>query len=80
VELAGARTSNGFGPNAIGYGELQAWARLTGRDPSPWEVSVLRRMDAAMLSKLTKKSGKTQASEIAPDDWEALDRALDRLG
>jgi hypothetical protein len=37
-------------------------------------------MDAAMLSKLAKKSGKTQASEIAPDDWEALDRALDRLG
>lgn len=49
VELDAARSSNGFGGNPIGFGEVEAWARLTGRSPRPWEVTALRRMDALRL-------------------------------
>jgi hypothetical protein len=80
-ELSRSRGSNGFGLNPIGYPDIAAWARLTGREPTPWEVSVLRRMDNALLESLAKKSDpKKVGLEIAPDDWQSLERALDRLG
>jgi hypothetical protein len=89
-DLSAVRTGSGFGANPIGYGEIEAWARLTGNDPTPWEVSVLRRMDIAALEKFAKKAPKTaggkkkdqkQASEqIKPDDWQAIDKMLNRLG
>lgn len=82
IELASARTSNGFGLNPISYVEIAAWARLTGREPSPWEVSLLKRMDGAALAAYAKKApgAKAPPREIKPDDWQALDRALDRMG
>jgi len=49
LELNAARTSNGWGPNAIGYGELQAWARLTRRAPAAHEVEALRALDRAFM-------------------------------
>jgi hypothetical protein len=72
--------------NPITFGEIAAWARLTGREPSPWEIGVLRQMDQAaleaMAKKLAKKSDPKQPArrEIDPDDWQALDRVLDRMG
>lgn len=54
-EIAGARTSNGFGANPISYGEIAAWASLTGQDVSPWEARLLRRVDAAVLNVLNSK-------------------------
>jgi hypothetical protein len=47
----------GFGPQAISYAEIDAWARLTGSSPTPWEVSVLRRLDVAYLNHLAEKGG-----------------------
>ncbi|WP_425338081.1 phage tail assembly chaperone [Desulfobaculum xiamenense] len=43
-ELHAAR-GQGMGPEAIGFVEIEAWARLTGRAPEPWEVAVLQRLD-----------------------------------
>jgi hypothetical protein len=80
VELASARGGSGFGPNPIGFCDIEAWARLTGRRPIPWEVETLRRMDDATLLAVAKKSDGGEARQIAPDDWQALDRALDRMG
>jgi hypothetical protein len=50
VELSGTRTSNGFGPNPISFTEMQAWAILNGIAPTPWEIRLLRRLDAATLA------------------------------
>jgi hypothetical protein len=68
---------------------MEAWARLSGNDPTPWEVSVLRRMDLAAMERFAKKATKTtdgkkpkkqRSPEIKPDDWQAIDKMLDRLG
>lgn len=56
-ELSSARTSNGYRLNPITFPEIDAWTRLMGVRPTPWETSVLRRMDAAVLSVLNKPSG-----------------------
>lgn len=91
-DLSSARTGSGFGANPISYVEIAAWARLTGNDPTPWEVSVLRRMDIAALEKFAKKTPKTavgkknqktpksRSREIKPDDWRGLDKMLNQLG
>lgn len=48
-ELSSARGGNGFALGAIAYAEIAEWARLRGVWPTPWEVGVLRRIDAAFL-------------------------------
>jgi len=48
-ELSETRPS-GFGAGAITYAEIDAWARLTGRSPTRFEVYVLRRADAAFVA------------------------------
>lgn len=49
AELGAARGSNGFGPEPIGYAEIDAWSRLTGRDPDPFEVRAIRALDRVFL-------------------------------
>lgn len=49
LELHQARGSNGWGPNAISYGDLYAWSRLTLRLPRPAEIEALFAVDAAFL-------------------------------
>lgn len=56
-ELSGARTSNGYGANPITFPDIAAWSQVMGLRPTPWEVSVIRRMDIAVLSVLNKASG-----------------------
>ncbi|MBF0375536.1 MAG: hypothetical protein HQL39_19265 [Alphaproteobacteria bacterium] len=48
-ELNAARGGTGFGPAPVGHVEIEAWARLTGRGPSPWEVAALRGLDLIAL-------------------------------
>lgn len=50
VELDEARTVSGFGASSISYVDIKAWAELTGRDPTPFEVRLLRRLDRRRLS------------------------------
>lgn len=50
LELNATRTIGGHVPNPISFQEIEAWARLNWVDDlTPFDVSVLRRLDAAML-------------------------------
>ncbi len=49
-ELHAGRGSTGWGPASIGYADIEAWSRLCGTEPSPWEVHTLRQMDNAYLA------------------------------
>ena len=46
------------GPNPLTYQEVQAWARLTQRHPSPDEVRLLMRLDDRMLAAFRKNTPK----------------------
>lgn len=50
LELSAARGAGMSGPLGISYSELLAWSRLTGRRPAPWEVEILRALDAVFLA------------------------------
>jgi len=52
LELHRARTGNGFGPNPIGYVEIDAWQRVTGRKLSPWEVDMMFALDGAFMASI----------------------------
>lgn len=60
------------GANPISYLEIDAWARLTGCAPSPWEVSVLRRMDAATMTRQAK------ATPVSKDEPSQIDASNGR--
>lgn len=47
IELRAASGSNGFGPNPVSHTEIASWAMLRRLPISPWEVGVIRRLDAA---------------------------------
>ncbi len=49
-ELSAGRGNNGFGPTAISWADIEAWARLTAIELTPYETLTLRSMDAAFLS------------------------------
>ncbi len=49
AELSSGRSSNGFGANPLGWADIEAWARLTDRAPSVWEVGLLKRLDGVYL-------------------------------
>lgn len=53
-ELNLARTGSGFGPNPLSHAEIQAWAQLTDRAPSPAEVQALRALDVCWLAAQAK--------------------------
>lgn len=48
-ELNAGRTSSGFGPNPLTWGDFTAWASLTGTTLRPWEVRMLKRLDHLFL-------------------------------
>ena len=52
AELSATRGSTGFSILPLSYLEIDAWARLTDVDPTPFEVGVLRRLDEAFLRSL----------------------------
>jgi hypothetical protein len=45
LELARARTVGMNGPDPLTYQAIDAWARLTGREPWPHEVAALLSLD-----------------------------------
>ena len=45
LELSAARGSTGFGPAPIGYRDMADWSRMTGAQPTPFEVGLLREID-----------------------------------
>lgn len=51
LELAATRKGGGFGPERIGYADIDAWSRLTGCDPNPFEVGCLTGIDLKYFEK-----------------------------
>jgi hypothetical protein len=51
AELSRARPPGG----AITFSEVAAWCRLTGNNPSPAEVGLIRRLDDAFREEMTSK-------------------------
>lgn len=49
-ELASRRGAGVAGPNPLTHGDVQAWATMTGRDPTPTEVRLLLRLDDCWLA------------------------------
>jgi hypothetical protein len=54
-ELAARRTA-GLSPNPISYVEIEAWARLTGRRPRPFEVHLITKLDDAAQERAAKRA------------------------
>jgi hypothetical protein len=54
LELSAARGSNGWGPNAINYGDILAWSRLTRTIIRPVEVRVILHLDHIYLANTAK--------------------------
>lgn len=52
-ELNCQRTSNGFGLNPITFLEIQAWANMTHKSPTAWEISALRAIDMTWINKMS---------------------------
>lgn len=50
LQLNQARGSNGFGPSALSFCEIEAWTRLMRWELRPWEVETLQRLDASFLA------------------------------
>jgi len=51
-ELERTRQISAHGLQSMTYAEIDAWARLTGRNPMPHEVDGLLALDAAVRSTL----------------------------
>lgn len=56
AELHTTRANNGFGVCPIAYAEIDAWCRLNDRHLSPFEVSAIKRIDAAFMTSEAKKA------------------------
>jgi hypothetical protein len=56
-DLSEARAPGFSGPGALGYGEIAAWAALTGARPTAREIAALRAMDGAFLAEAARARG-----------------------
>ncbi len=52
-ELADARPSGGFGLGSLSYADLMAWAHLSARIPTPWEVDLILNGDRAFVAEFS---------------------------
>ena len=59
LELDSSRGNSGFSHFPITYADLKAWQEMTRIRLEPWEVSALRRLDAAYI----KSVAETQRNE-----------------
>jgi hypothetical protein len=48
--LQRGRTGNGFGLNPFSWSDLHAFFSLSGLDPRPWEVRLIRTFDHAFIA------------------------------
>lgn len=54
LRLSARRGSNGFGANAIGWTDIDAFCRLSGFRLAPWEVEVIEDLDDLWRSEQAK--------------------------
>lgn len=65
LELHAARGGNGFGPNAIGWREIQAWLDLTGTLARPPEIQAIMAIDRAWLADQAEQQSAKEAQRGA---------------
>ena len=72
-ELSSGRGNNGFGVLPLTWADMDAWARMTGTRPEPWETAILRSMDEAFLAvcqeAASAESGRKKTSESRKQSW-----------
>jgi hypothetical protein len=51
-EIHSRRSVGQYGPASLSWLDIHAWASLTGRKPSPWELRVIGRLDATYFAAL----------------------------
>jgi len=56
LDLRASHAPGPGGPSALTYAELDAWARLTRQEPTPWEIETLRAIDVAFFG-VAKRRG-----------------------
>lgn len=49
IDIASARSGNGFGPNALTAMEIAAWSQLSGHPLSAWDFGMVRALDRKWL-------------------------------
>lgn len=76
LDLNAARGSNGWGPNPISHSEIEAWSRLHREPVRPWELDILRAMDAAYLEHATQTASKGQQTPSQPSSSRPMSPAL----
>jgi hypothetical protein len=59
-ELHNARSAGGMGQSPITYLDIQAWAKMSRQEPTPWEVQALREMDKVYMS-WSREKGKKES-------------------
>ena len=76
--LSARRTHGMSGPNPITFSEIEAWSRLMGANPRPWEVWLITRLDDALR---TKKHADPEKNEPpAGEGPEAVSALMMTLG
>ncbi|WP_435532479.1 phage tail assembly chaperone [Pseudorhizobium tarimense] len=73
IELHNTRQS-GFSANPITYSEIESFCRLSGAIISPWELSVIRSIDAEVLSVINKTGGHKREAATEADVAESKQR------
>lgn len=72
---------NLYRPDHIEYQDIAAWARLTGRCPSPWEVDTMMAIDAAFHRVCEGRDVKPeQDAEAIAKSFRSLMSSLGRKG
>jgi hypothetical protein len=74
TDLHNARQA-GFAANPISFQEIESFCRLTGAIISPWELSVLRRIDQAVLA-VINKTGRRHEKEPTESDAAATKQSI----
>ena len=63
LTLAEQRPDSFMGLPAIGFGDIADWARLTGNDPTPYEVECILALDRAERSAVAERRKKKTAAD-----------------
>ncbi len=78
TDLSGTRTYHQAGPNPITYGEIKAYAALTGQPLRAEDVAAIRRLDDAWIiatyraSPAQPEAPLSRAQPIAPQSFDAV--------
>lgn len=65
LELNATRGAGGFGPAPISYAEIEAWSRLRREPVRPFELDIIRALDAAYMKAAATGPGETSKPEVS---------------